>query len=383
MSTNSNSWCVLPWVHVCVRPDEFIKPCCRFQAVHHIQELGTDLTAVASQGQAAMDSPYFTELRNDMLNDVKRVECTKCYTQESSGSRSMRQNMNNRYSSIHPNTVTDKFDSVRYIELSIDNICNLECKMCDNRYSTKLFNRDVFMKYEIHKKLEPNFKKFDTVDFSNLEYVKILGGEPFITPNFIKFIEYLIARTTPSNITIEIATNGTRIPNTNLIEKLNKFKHIDINVSLDGVDKSNDYQRMGSSYQQVLKNTIKYSKILTNAKVSIHSVVSILNANHFGNTIEELQNTYKFDVSVDFVRYPAHLSILYAPPEYIDWVIDQTKNNAVANKMIKDFLKNARYNPVYWEEFLDTLFKLDIYYNTDLKDFNPQLDNFLKNNYKS
>ena len=49
---------------------------------------------------------------------------------------------------------TNKFDKVRYIEMSVDNVCNLECKMCDSKFSSKLQLRDKYLGNTTHKKLE-------------------------------------------------------------------------------------------------------------------------------------------------------------------------------------------------------------------------------------
>ena len=91
-------------------------------------------------------------------------------------------------------------------------------------FSSKLQLRDKFLGYEVHKKLEPNFKKFDNTDLSKLVYVKLLGGEPFMTPNFIKFIDYLLERVDPTKVSIEIATNGTVVPSKEVIEKFFFFR---------------------------------------------------------------------------------------------------------------------------------------------------------------
>ena len=101
----------------------------------------------------------------------------------------MRQYNNEYFSNIRIEDCNENFSQVQYIEMSIDNICNLQCQMCNSKFSSKLINRDKLLGNTVYKKLEPSFRKFDSVDLSKLEKVKILGGEPFITPNFSKFID--------------------------------------------------------------------------------------------------------------------------------------------------------------------------------------------------
>ncbi len=376
---NNDTWCVLPWIHQCVRTDNSLKPCCRFQNPKDETRIDINLDQLAEQGLAVMETPNIVALRQNMLNGIKSPGCTKCYDQEGGGTAtSLRTYINDRFSHVNKDTCTTSFEKLRYIEMSIDNICNLQCKMCDSKFSTRLMNRDEFLGEEVFKKLEPNFRKFNNTDLSNLELVKVLGGEPFMTPNFVKFIDYLIERSDPNQITIEIATNGTVIPSYAVIEKLNKFKMLDIHVSLDAFDLSNDYQRYGSSYLDTFNNTKMYETIFKNAQTSFHTVVSLLNANTLANTVDILMVEHGYHMSVDFVRYPYYLSLLYAPPEYVEWVLDKNKSNEVAYKLVSTFLAVNSYNEKHWTDFLYYTNKLDGYYNTKLEDYNVELYNFLQ-----
>jgi MoaA/NifB/PqqE/SkfB family radical SAM enzyme len=380
MTDNSDTWCPLPWIHTCVRPDNVLKPCCRFQ-VDHASNPAVNLDSIEEHGIDAMNHSYWTQLRKDMLAGVKRKECSKCHVQEETkldDRGSMRQFLSKRFSSVITNDdCKEQFDSLRYIEMSIDNICNLQCKMCDSKFSSRLQLRDKFLGNTVHKKLEPNFKKFDNVDLSKLVYVKLLGGEPFMTPNFIKFIDYLLERVDPNNVSIEIATNGTVIPSKEVIEKLNQFNILYINVSLDSMDLSNDYQRHGSSYITIFNNTKLYETIFKNIHVSIHSVISILNANTLANTLDVLIGQHNYHVSVDFVRDPGHLSLLYAPTDFLNKILEINSSNNTAYKLISTFIKSANYNKAIWQEFLNSIPTLDNFYNTDLKDYNMFLYNYI------
>ena len=377
----SDTWCALPWIHMCVRPNNSLKPCCRFQ-VDDTRNLKVNLESIEEHGIDAMNDSYWTQLRKDMLDGTRRYECQKCYKQEETSEltdrTSMRLFLNNRFSSIiTKDDCEEQFDSLRYIEMSIDNICNLQCKMCASMFSSKLQLRDKFLGYTVHKKLEPNFKKFDNTDLSKLVYVKLLGGEPFMTPNFIKFIDYLLERVDPNNVSIEIATNGTVIPSKEVIEKLNRFKMLYINVSLDSMDLSNDYQRYGSSYITTFDNTKLYETIFKNTYVSIHSVISILNANTLANTLDVLIGQHNYHVSVDFVRDPKHLSLLHAPTDFVNKILEINSSNNTAYKLISTFVKSAKYNKEIWQELLNSISTLDNFYNTNLKDYNMFLYNYI------
>lgn len=374
MTDKKDTWCVLPWVHTCVSIDNKISPCCRWAGITNEDTLTLD--KVEEYGISSLNSDYLKQLRSDMINGISRTDCKDCYAEENIDIESMRINFNKKFSNvINKETCTENFDSLRYIEMAIDNICNLQCKICDSKRSSRLQARDKFLGIKVYKKLEPNYHKFDNIDISKVARVKILGGEPFMSPNFIKFIDYIIKRANPKDITIEISTNGTSVPDKEIIEKLNLFKNLNIAVSLDSFDKSNDYQRVGGSYIETFNNALLYRNIFKNSHVYTHSVITLLNANKLGDTMNELGK--HFNTSIDFVKWPNHLSIFHAPKEYLDWIIESNSHNDKAINMIKNFIKNSKYDEELWKKFLESISTLDDYYDTKLKNFNEPLANFL------
>lgn len=382
MNNSNDTWCALPWIHLCIRPDNILKPCCRYLANDPADTIDVNLDKIEANGTDAMNTDHFIQLRQQMLSGEKSPGCIKCYVQEEHSDLtdrvSLRQFLNDKFKHVRKENCDTNFEKVRYIEMSIDNICNLQCKMCTSKYSSKLINRDVFLNNTVHKKLEPNYYKLNNVDLSDLEYVKILGGEPFITPNFSNFIDYLIDRSHPENVSIEIVTNGTEIPKDEIIEKLNRFKFLWINVSIDAYAKSNDYQRYGSSYIKTFENACKYKEIFQKTEISFHSTISLLTANHLADTLDMLTEKHQYHVSVDFVRDPEYLSLLYAPATYLDWVLEKNKKNRTAYRLIENFVKNSKYNKKIWNDFFDKNKKLDSFYNTKLEDYNLELVEFFR-----
>lgn len=384
----NDTWCVLPWIHLCVRTDNILKPCCRYLSQSPTNELGLKLDDISEHGSDAMNVEKYKDIRRKMLAGERLPGCQKCYTQEEHSDlkdrHSMRQFLNYRYSHVKRDQLTEEFESLRYIEMSVDNICNLQCKMCTSMFSSKLINRDRFLGNPVHKKLEPNFRKLDKMDLSKLEYVKILGGEPFITPNFVRFLDYLCERSNPANIMLEIATNGTSLPGDDVLERMNRFKMNYINVSLDSYAKSNDYQRWGGSFETTFNNAQTYGKIFDKVYITFHSVVSVLNANDLATTIDFIRDKNHYHISVDFVRDPEYMSLLYAPPSYIEWILKENQWNFTAYRLIETFTNRASYDPARWLDFIDKIDVLDRYYGSSLDDYNPKLAAYLElNKYRA
>lgn len=379
-----DTWCVLPWIHLCVRTDDILKPCCRYLSQSPTNALGVNLDDIDRIGVDTMNVDKYKHIRRSMLAGERLPGCQKCYLQEEHADlkdrHSMRRLLNHRFGHVRKDSLTEEFETLRYIEIGVDNICNLQCKMCTSMFSSKLINRDHYLGNPVYKKLEPNYRKLDNMDLSNLEYVKVLGGEPFITPNFIKFVEYLSDRSKPDNVSLEIATNGTSLPTLELVSKLNQFKMIYINVSLDTYARSNDYQRWGSSHQTTFRNAVEYGRMFQKIEICFHSTISLLTGNDLHTMLDFARDKHGYHVSVDFVREPEHLSILCAPPEYVEWVLDKNRNNFTAFRLLENFTKKAKFDEIRWTGFLDNIRKLDQYYGTDLSNYNPDLADFLTAN---
>jgi|TARA_B110000503_G_scaffold143370_1_gene244412 organic radical activating enzyme len=369
-------WCSLPWTHICVRPDDTLKPCCRYQYASGETKHSASMDSIATQGVAALNNEYLNQLRSDLLAGVARDECKKCYVEEKNHRASYRNNMNTVIN-LKPEDCNDRFDSVQYLELSIDNICNLQCRMCDSKFSSRLIGRDQFLGNPVHKKLEPSYEKLRSLDLSKLTRIKLLGGEPFITPNFERFLDFIAEQVDVSQVYLDINTNATVIPNDKIVYKLNQFKFLEFNVSLDSYSSSNNYQRWGGDYQQSFNNVLVYEKIFKKKYIAYHTTISTLTANDLAHTLNILTGLHNYHVSIDFVRSPEHLCMLYAPPEYVKWVLAANESNTTAYSVTSNFLKDAVYDVAIWQQFIETTAKLDNYYNIKLADYNPALAEFL------
>lgn len=373
-----DNFCVLPWIHVAVRPDSQLWPCCRYMANgdmdRDIQRFYMD--DLKNDGIEAMNNPYWTKLRSDMLEGNHRRECRKCQGEERS-KYSMRMRFNEKFSFINRDTVTEKFEKMRYIEMSLDNICNLECRICISRFSSRLQKRDGLFGNPVFKKEEPTYNSLDKVDLSELEKIKLLGGEPFITPNFEPFIDYIIERADPSKILLEIATNGTKLPSGTLLEKLKLFKELEIHVSIDGVDNMNEYQRHGSSTEAVWDNFYKLREMFPNAFMAIHTVISVYNAPTIWKLFERVHNE-SIPLSFDIMREPEYQSLFYADPDYVEEILDLNKQNARCHELMSRFLEEHRYDEYWWNQLNDFTRVSDELHGTRLEDYNPILWRYLK-----
>ena len=119
-------------------------------------------------------------------------------------------------------------------------------------------NEEAFKEYNIkHIKTETwyNDEKNRKLIYSILKNcisVNFGGGEPFMNPYVNDFLNVINLDTK-----IDIVTNGTKLPDSTL-DILQKFKNMNIYLSVDGIGPHNDYIRNGSKWNDIEKNIIEY-----------------------------------------------------------------------------------------------------------------------------
>lgn len=243
------NWCILPWTHAFIDPQGKVKPCCRFRG----SEVPNSHNLAQAPLQELFAGPIYSSVREQMLASHPPAGCQRCWEEESAGKGlSLRQNHNRRWEEL----LTPQWDGqpqISFIEVGLSNQCNLKCRMCDSRYSSK------WIKDEVHlygKAMLPN----STPDFSlaavqanlpHLRHLKFTGGEPLLNVQHQQILEQLTASGRSGEVSLNYSTNTTIWPTDGLMDLWLKFRRVEIALSIDGVGSVNDYVRHPSQWSQV------------------------------------------------------------------------------------------------------------------------------------
>jgi len=246
-----------------------VLPCCRWEADN---KDNSNAPKIQDGIQSAIDSDYFNSIRERMLAGEQLSECRQCIEEEKHDIPSMREQLNDRYSQY-----IDKKPKLRFIELAFSTHCNLACRMCNESFSSKwkLINNP---KLTVATSIETfDLENYD-VDLSELEMIKVVGGEPFLSKNHYDYLDKLINQSNnPEGITLIYYTNGTIFPNKNIINYWKKLKKVHIAVSVDAYGTLNDYLRPGSSWKKINETIEKFKNIEdVNLTMGAHSVITSL-----------------------------------------------------------------------------------------------------------
>ena len=139
------------------------------------------------------------------------------------------------------------------LEFELDNTCNLECVMCEGKFSSSIRkNREKLPPIEI--KYDQNFVTQLEPFIPHLEITKFMGGEPFLINIYWEIWEKIIELNPDSVISTQ--TNGTVL--NDRVKDILQRGRFQIEVSVDSLRKEvYERIRVNADFDKVMEN-IKY-----------------------------------------------------------------------------------------------------------------------------
>lgn len=314
----------MPWMHMMVKPNSLVKPCCRFN-VTTAKDMKLYLGELTPK--EVMHSDEFKKLREKMLDGEKIDACYNCYAEEEVTGNSMRLHMSKKFGAVD-----GKFDTdikIRYLELTFGNYCNLACRTCNSYLSTTWHDDDAQLEKipELNDR-EAQEQRFNVPfnwsvkDFDAVEEIKFTGGEPMLHPNFMKLLDLIIQGNNHEHIRLDIYTNASWKPKKKLLDKLAKFHTVNINFSIDGVGKTNDYVRHHSDWDDVVESVSAWLDLeRENHQITtvMCTTFNILNAHNIEDLIDWWVNIRR-DAQVEYTpgtKAGDTILILLQDPDYL------------------------------------------------------------------
>ena len=285
---DSETFCILPWMHLHSYPDGRAYPCC----------FAFERTTVGNLNHESMEQVFNGEkmkkMRVNMLEGKKCKECVKCYDQEKSGFFSLRLSSNKHFGHNIPlvhNTLPDgKADFViKYWDIRFSNLCNMACRSCGTWFSSNW--------YEDHKKITgspPNHAKIMKVgrstndiweqlldQFDNVEQFYFAGGEPIIMEEHYRILKELDKRKM-YHVRLIYNTNfsKTAFKDIDVFELWNKFESVSIGASLDAEGPRAELMRKGTKWDEIVANRKRMMQVCPKVDFYISSTVGLINSLH-------------------------------------------------------------------------------------------------------
>lgn len=387
---NNESFCSMAWNHLFFLTNNIIKPCCRFEYEKFDKNLNLNNYSVSE----IFYSEWYKNFRLKMIKGEKIDGCKRCYEEENSGKKSLRQRYNDSYYLPINEIVTLENPKIKWIELSISNKCNLVCRMCDSRYSRLWYKeeKEFYGKtFSQSKKSFIDLNKILEIINENIIHIKFTGGEPFLIKEYDIVVDKLIEKTDTSKIFLNYNTNCTILPNKEIIKKWKKFKFVEFAISFDGVGNIWNYIRYPSKWEKIEKNILFLYNLRNeiNSKYIFRSTISILNIIDIFNMIEWWKKNISNNLNSDNITFnPTHLSFpsflsLQVLPKKTKEKIKNflEKNTPNDDKIIKNYI-NHYINYMYAKDKSEGLEKLKKYIEITDRNRNQNFLKIYENFYK-
>ena len=402
MKNKSCTFCMHPFTGLATREDGAIKVCCRSLPIGNIKN---------ETLEEAWNGEKMREVRRQVLSDERPDVCKPCFDLEDQGVQSLRQrHIANNIPESRVNLYPDALKSLTTdmtmpfelptMEIKINNLCNLKCRMCNPLDSTQWKDWNSIVE---HYKKEDNYlvKAVEDLGLTKAPYVglfddkkewwdslrKLLphfkrvefaGGEPLMDPMHYKILDLLSEN--GKNIEIKYATNGTvlGIKGRWIKDYWPKFKSVAVNVSIDGIDEVYEFVRSNGKFQDVVDNVRIMKNIPTVSRIVGAFTVQSNNIMQIDKVIDYFLNKLEIVFYSHRVQYPRALSAQVLPKELKDKVIaklELMKDKIKEYRLVKEhpilekitlqqiqdninFLKARDLNQ-YWKDCVDFNHRLD------------------------
>lgn len=304
------------------------------------------------------------EYRQQLSKLDIETNCAHCIKQESSGATwSHRHLFNNPKEFV--------------LGVCFDNVCNLKCVTCSPIHSSQLikeweelslFGGQYDKKYYVRlTKQAPSKIEFikDVLNNSDFDVLKleIFGGEPLINPFIFKFIDWITEQKYANQVFLSITSNSTTFT-PKLEEYASKFKHVGLQLSIDGIEQTFEYLRYGTNWQESVSTINQYYEMvgrIPNFSLAFNYTLSWMNSKHFVDFYNWAQTNYP--------KIQLHLTKLEGPDFYSVNLLSYKHR-----KQLVDYtLENLQQQPITpsYEKLLDLYKQSMIFQNYDT--FNSKL----------
>jgi sulfatase maturation enzyme AslB (radical SAM superfamily) len=355
-----------PFTGLATREDGAIQVCCRSHPIGFIQDATLE---------DIWNNDNMRRIRQQVLHGERPAECSPCFNLEDQGVESLRQRhisgvIPEARINLYPHALNGMDEHFRMpfkiptMELKLNNLCNLKCRMChpmdstswndwkeveefyikENNFMVKAIQDLKLMDSPYLDKFTDNPEWWTSLEklLPYFQRVEFAGGEPLTDPTHYRILEML--QPYAKNIEIKYATNLTSLGKgkRNIFDYWPTFKSVAVNVSIDGLEDSYEYIRGNANWKELIDN-IKLVQQISNVSRIVGAVaVQVSNVLILDKMIKYFLDDIGIVFYTNIVNYPNVLSAQVLPNDLKALAI--TKLKAV-RELVPDF-KYVKENPI-------------------------------------
>ena len=391
-----------PFTGLATREDGAICVCCRSHPIGFIQDAPLEYH---------WNGETMQRIRRQVLRGERPKECEPCFALEDQGVESLRmRHIAGKIPEARINLYPDALSKMQHdftmpfeiptMELKLNNLCNLKCRMCHPMDSTswndwdqveEFYERDNNIMFHIvnehNLKNKPFLDKFqDNPEWwasleKNLPHfrrVEFAGGEPLMDPQHYRILDML--QPYADQIEIKYATNLSMLGKgeRTVWNYWPKFKSVAVNVSIDGMGDTYEYIR-GNAKWNTLVDNIKQIQTMSNISRIVGAVtVQVSNALQLADMVEYFLNDLGIVFHTHRVAYPKELSVQVLPIDIKTKVTERLRDvsrRLPEFKLVKQYPELLLYTRGQIQDNINYIWAKDEEYRwKDCVEFNRRLD---------
>lgn len=359
-------YCHSPWTNIDISPQGQISPCCKFRHNHYKTKI-PNINEITIQEY--LDSTLLYEVKEDFKNDRWPKGCERCKIEEDNNIKSKRILDKERWKEHYD--AYDESNGFITASIAFGNTCNLACVTCGADASSKWYKE---YKKLHHIDIKPNhfYKKGFVENFiensTDIIHLDIPGGEPLLSgiEQQKQLLKNYIEKDKSKNITLHYTTNATIFPDEEWFDLWKKYKNVEIQLSIDGIENRFEYIRYPAIWTEVLENIKKY-KDRDDINISVATTVSAYNIAYLDELLSYLEDIGLSSPWLGRLHHPK-----YMRPTI--WRDD-------AKQFIIDRLSSSKYDFSSWINMLKTIDDQSSF--QDFRHFLLRQDNYRKNSFGS
>ena len=278
----------------------------------YVEKTGTTKTNISScclnsvipvTSDVDFNHPVLVKQRTQISTGVQIPACDQCWKKEKHGYTSRRITL------IEQEKFKSYNNKLTMLDYNVGPICNAKCIICSSFYSSAWAAENYQFGANPIRRVSEIQKNCSTksLDLSNIKDIYFNGGEPLMTDDHVQILNSIDQQSRLSDVNVSYNTNGSIVPESEVLNLWRKCKQVKLYFSIDGTDSVFDYTRYPLKWANVQDNinTICNSGLI-NLTVSISYTIGIHNVLSTCATEEWLcQLKEKFPLVVeDFTVHP-------------------------------------------------------------------------------
>jgi len=408
-----DSFCAAKWLMVTMHFGMGENHSCYHPPIHRWKREETD-----KDPSALHNTSHKIEQRRQMMNGEKPKECYYCFDMEAINPDviSDRKRFTNESYALERraeilNAPYDKPINPSYLEISFANTCNFACSYCSPGQSSR-WEQEVrkhgsypiedptVHKDKMHDMLPEDdnpyidaFWKWLPDAYKDLRYLRITGGEPLATRNFMKLLDFVAQNHNP-NLTLVINTNLC-VPEKNLkmfFEKATTLlnaktiKGLEVYTSMDTWGPHAEYIRDGLDVKQ-WEDTVRKVSNTFHVPIRIMVTFGLLSVFNFKTFIKKVIEFRKDGIDIMFncarLVDPKQFDLRILPNS-ADSYFEDTNNFMKENDSLIKSVEKETWQMVYdfWKARKTTMNDVEREWRTDqFKKFTNEYDKRRERNF--